>query len=411
MSRFAVIATVFLGCAAAGVAGSALAADEAPAGPQVSRGVAKALKASQDAVLAKNFAEALTHLKEAQAVPNRSPYDDYVINLLLFQTEVGQGDVNSAIGPIEAVIASSYAPADTKSKLERYLLGVYAQQKNFDKLLAIAERLKAAGDSSDEVAQVVVTAYYQQNKFKEAAAAADAYLDKQAAAGKKPPENILLVLWQSARSVKDDALTSKAIEQLILHYPKPDYWQNAMAVAMERLGNDDRLKLMTYRLANTVGILKQGALYRDMALIALDQGNPGEAQAVLEQAFAKNLFSEARDKESNQKLLDSAKKKALDDRNSIARDEKAAADAPTGDAYVQIGAAYLGFGQPDKALVAINAGIAKGKLKFPDEAYLLQGIALDKQKNNAEAIKAFGKVNADPRYARLAKLWVLEVRS
>jgi hypothetical protein len=411
MSRFAVIASVFLGCAAFGAAGVASAADEAAAAPQVSRGVAKFLKAAQDANLAKNFPEAIARLKDAQATQGRSPYDDYVINSLLFQAYGGMGDSTNAIGPIEAVIASSYAPATTRSQLERFLLGVYAQQKNYDKVLAIAERLKASGDAGDDIALIVATTYYQQNKFKEAAAATESIVEKQIAAGKKPVENNLLLLWQSARNAKDDGLAAKAVEQLILYYPKPDYWQNAMAGAMEKLGNDDRLKLMTFRLANSVGILKQGGHFRDMALIAIDQGNPGEAQAVLEQAFAKNLFTDPRDKDSNTKLLDSAKKKAAADKASIAGDEKAAADAPTGDPYVQIGAAYLGFGQVDKAISAINAGIAKGKLKYPDEAYLLLGIAQEKSKNNAEAIKAFNKVTADQRYVRLAKLWVLEVRS
>jgi hypothetical protein len=410
MSRFAVIASVFLGCAAVGAAASALAADE-PAAPQVSRGTAKALKAAQEAVLAKNYAEGITHLKEAQAAAGKNAYDDYVINSLLMQAYGGLNDTANALPAIEAVIASSYTPAGTKVQLERFQLSYYAGQKNFDRVLAIAERLKAAGEAGDDINQVVATTYYQQNRFKEAAAATDAILDKQLAGGKKPAENLLLLLWQSARNVKDDGLTSKAIEQLILHYPKPEYWQNAMAVAFEKLGNDDRLKLMTYRLANSVGILKKGDLYRDMALIAIDQGNPGEAQSVLEQAFSKSLYTDARDKESNQKLLDSAKKKAQEDRASIAKEEKAAGDAPTGDAYVGIGAAYLGFGQPDKALSAIGAGIAKGKLKYPDEAYLLLGIAWDRQKNNAEAIKAFNRVTVDPRYVRLAKLWVLEVRS
>jgi hypothetical protein len=410
MSRFAVIASVFLGCAAVGAAGVASAADEAAA-PQVSRAVAKLLKSAQDANIAKNYAEAITHLKEAQATAGKSPYDEYVINSLFFQAYGGMGDTNNAIGPIEAVIASSYAPAATKTQLERFLLGVYAQQKNYDKVLLLAERLKASGEAGEDIAQIVATTYYQMNKFKEAAAATEAIVEKQVASGKKPAENTLLLLWQSARNAKDDGAAAKAVEQLILYYPKPDYWQNAMAGAMEKLGNDDRLKLMTYRLANSVGILKQGGHFRDMALIAIDQGNPGEAQTVLEQAFAKNLFTDPRDKDSNTKLLDSAKKKAAADKAGIAADEKSAGDAPTGDPFVQIGAAYLGFGQVDKAIAAINSGIAKGKLKYPDEAFLLLGIAQEKSKNNAEAIKAFNKVTVDQRYVRLAKLWVLEVRS
>jgi tetratricopeptide (TPR) repeat protein len=158
-------------------------------------------------------------------------------------------------------------------------------------------------------------------------------------------------------------------------------------------------------------VLKKGGDFTEMAQIALDQGNPGEAQSVLEQALAKNLYTDTHDKERTQRLLDKVRKVANDDRASIARAEKEAASAATGDGYVRIGAAYLGYGEPDKAVGAITTGIAKGKLKFPDEAYLLLGMAYERNKNKAEAVKAFGRATSDPKYARLAKLWVLEARS
>ena len=63
-----------------------------------------------------------------------------------------------------------------------------------------------------------------------------------------------------------------------------------MANVLANKTNDDRLLLMTYRLMYQVGILKRGDAYTEMAQIALDQGNPGEAQTILEQAFAKNLY-------------------------------------------------------------------------------------------------------------------------
>ena len=42
---------------------------------------------------------------------------------------------------------------------------------------------------------------------------------------------------------------------------------------------------------------------------------------------------------------------------------------------------------------------------------MLLGIAQERAKNHAEAIKAFNKATTDPKYARLAKLWALEARS
>jgi hypothetical protein len=271
--------------------------------------------------------------------------------------------------------------------------------------------LLAAGDSSGDTALTIAQAYYLNGSYKEALSSMEELVARDEQAGRKPPEKSLNLVWNCALKVHDDAAASKAVEKLILNYPKPDYWANAMAPVLQTRTNDDRLLLMTYRLMAQVGILKRGADFTEMAQIALDQGNPGEAQTVLEQAIAKNLFTDPHDKERSQRLLDKVKKEAADDRASIAKDEKAATAAPNGDPLVQIGAAYLGFGQADKALAAINAGIAKGNLKHPDEAYLLLGMAQERSKNAGEAVKAFSRATNDPRYARLARLWALEARS
>src|SRR5579884_1006239 len=59
---------------------SAAAADEKK--PAVSKELAKTLKAAQEAVQAKKYSEALAKLKDADANPKKSPYDQHVINEL-----------------------------------------------------------------------------------------------------------------------------------------------------------------------------------------------------------------------------------------------------------------------------------------------------------------------------------------
>ncbi len=230
-------------------------------------------------------------------------------------------------------------------------------------------------------------------------------------AGRKPSEKALNLIWSCAIKTKDDAAAAKAIEKLILHYPKPDYWSNAMASFLNTKSTDDRVRLMTYRLMFQVGILKRAEHYTEMAQIALDQGNPGEAQTVLEQAFAKNVYTDQHDKERSQRLLDKVRRTAADDKATMAKQERDASAAASGDALVQVGGAYLGYGQPDKAVAAITSGISKGNLKRSGEAYMLLGIAYDRSKNGAEAVRAFNRAGSDPLYAQLAKLWALEARS
>ena len=115
--------------------------------------------------------------------------------------------------------------------------------------------------------------------------------------------------------------------------------------------------------------------------------------------------TEQRDKDRYQHLLDGAKQRAAADQAQLGK----AGEPPTGDATVQLGAAYLSYGQYDKAVATISKGIAKGGLKSTDEANLLLGIAQLRSRNNAEAQRAFDKVagSSNAGYARLGKLWAL----
>jgi tetratricopeptide repeat protein len=389
-----------------GVAGYA-ASDEAPAGPQVSKAMAKPLKAAQEAVQAKKYTDALARLKEAEAIPDKTPYDQFVIAYLYEQIYVPQNDPVSAAPYLEQLTQSQYTPAASKLSMYKALMSINLQQKNYPKAEEFALDAIKAGDSSDETVKTLGQIYYIDNKLKESAVQFLELINRADQAGHKPDEKVLVFYWEVSTKLKDDAAAGKALDKLVALYPKPEYWQNAMVSLQTGNIHDDRLLINIYRLKAEVGILNQPADFTDMAQIALDQGNPGEAESVMQQAFTKKVYSDPHDVERNQRLLDTAHKAAAADRAAMAKNEKDAEAAPTGDALVQIGAAYLGFGDPQKASDAIDAGIAKGSLKRPNEAYLLLGIARARQKNAAEAGKAFAKVSGDPKYVRLAKLWGL----
>ncbi|MBS0388817.1 MAG: tetratricopeptide repeat protein [Proteobacteria bacterium] len=377
----------------------------------MSKAVAKSLKAANDALQAKNYDEVIAKTREAAAITPRTAYDDYIIHYLQMPAFAAKGNYTETATAIEAIIDSPYLPAALKPQLLRTLMTIDYQNKDYDKAIGYGQRALAAGDLNADTPLTIAQAYYLSNKYKEALAGMEAIVAKDEQAGRKPSEKSLQLVWSCALKLKDDAAAARAVEKLILFYPKPDYWRNAMAAILANKSNDDRLTLMTYRLMYQVGILTRGSDFTEMAQIALDQGNPGEAQTVLEQAFAKNLYTDVHDKERSQRLLDKIKRSAANDRASLPKSEKDAAASATGDGLVQVGAAYLGFGQPDKALAAISAGIAKGNLKFADESYMLLGIAYQRNKNTAEAVKAFNRATNDPKYARIAKLWALEARS
>jgi hypothetical protein len=397
-------------CTSAWLCGAAIAADQPPAGPQVSKAVAKPLKAAQDALAAKKLDEALAHVREAQgAAGEKTAYDSYVMNIMLFQIYQQKQDMGDAIPVLQQAAQSQYATPDQQKLWLKNIALYYFQQKDYPKALDVADQAVKHGVNDPDTLGLIAKAQYLTGKYKDAATTQQDLVSKQ----DKPDEESLKLLWQFDLKANDDASAAKAVEKLVTYYPKPEYWANALAPLVRMDIKDAHLQLNVYRLMNDVGVLKLPSDYAEMAEIALDAGYPGETQSVLQQAFAKNVFVEQRDKYRYQHLLDGAKQRSASDQAQLTNVEHTAEAAPNGDPLVQLGAAYISYGQNDKAVAAITKGIGKGALKSPDEANLLLGIAQLRQKNNAAAQQAFDKVAASSNngYARLGKLWALRAHS
>jgi tetratricopeptide (TPR) repeat protein len=180
-----------------------------------------------------------------------------------------------------------------------------------------------------------------------------------------------------------------------------------MIDALLRASKNDRELLNVMRLADGVDAMADGSQYIEMAQLSMAQGLPGEAQATLEKGTQKGAFSEARDKDHASRLLADAKQAVTLDKSTLDKQDASAKAKPTGEADVKLGAAYLSYGQNDKAVEALQRGIGKGGVKYPDEANLLLGVAYMRANNKAEAIKAFQNVNKDPGLTRIAKLWLM----
>jgi hypothetical protein len=395
-NRLKFVAVLASLCAAGALSGVALAADQ----PAVSKATAKILKAAQDALKDKKLDEALTHLKEAQAVPDRTAYDNFVINQDLLYIYVQKQDYGAAAPILESTAQSQYATAEQQRTWLKALFAIEYQQKDYQKTVDIGEQLVKRGITDPETLSTIADSQNKLGKFKDAAGTVEQIVSHQ----EKPEEKLLLFQWNMYDKAKDDADAGKALERLLAYYPKPDYWLSALGSLLKMDIKDSHLQLNVYRLENDVGVLKRSADFADMAEIALDAGFPGETVAVLEEAFQKNVFTEQRDKDRYQHLLDGAKQRAATDQQGLGKTEPA-----DGNGYVQLGAAYLSYGQYDKAVSNINKGIQKGGLKSTDEANLLLGIAQLREKNASEAQRAFDKVvtSANPGYARLGKLWAL----
>jgi tetratricopeptide (TPR) repeat protein len=406
MNRLKLVAVIGSGLAAAALCiGSAANAAEGAKQPQISGFLARPLKDAQDAMKAMDYNKAIAKLKEAQAKKgNKTPWDDFVINVLFMQTYDKLHDRADEAPVLLEAAKSQYATPEQAEAWRRVAVGIYFQQKNYDKTIEIGQEAIQHGGSQDIYATVAL-AQEAQGKYKDAAQTIQKVIDKQS----KPSENFLVFQWNAYNKIKDEADAAKVIDKLVTYYPKPDYWLNALHPLLTMTISDAHVQMEVFRLMDDVGVLKQPQDFAMMAQLSFDQGYPGETVAVLQEAFQKKVFTDQRDVLRYQHLLTGAMQRATQDQAGLPAEAQKAQSAATGDALVAVGQAYLSYGQPEKAAPLIQAGIAKGGLKYPEEATLLLGIAQLRSHNMAGAHKAFDKVAAssNPSYAQLGKLWTL----
>jgi TolA-binding protein len=374
--------------------------------PQNSKAAGPVLKQAKSAADSKKWQEAIAKAKEVQGTSGKNAYDDYLANEILYFAYAKTNQYAEAAKALETSLDSEYLPKGEVPKRSRTLLTMYYQLKNYDKVIALGDKAAKEGWADDEINTWVGQAYYQKGDFKGAAKYVEASVNAQTKAGKKPKEQALLLVQSSCDKSGDTACKQRALEDLVANYPKPQYWQNLM-VALNDPNTNDQTRLQVFRLSVAVDTLKRPSDFTEFAQLALDAGSPGEAQSVLEKGFEKKIFVEKRDVDRNQRLLDKAKQQATTDKAALDKMASDAAAGKSGDKDVNVGLAYLGYQQYDKAVEALNRGLGKPGLAKPAEARLLLGIAQLNAGKKDEARKSFKQVKGDPTLERLANLWSL----
>src|SRR6185437_8000904 len=376
-------------------------------GPSISSCLLKPLKAAQDAQKAQNWALDIQKVQEAQAQKcTKTPYDEFLMNSWLAVGYVQTKDFAHAAPALQAAADSQHATPAQRKQFMSAVVGIYAQTHQNQKAIEAGQSAIKLGVADSSVYVTIAVSQDNLGQHKEAARTIQQLIDKE---GSKPQEKYLQFQWDAYTKANDQADANKVIDTLVTLYPKPDYWLNALQPLLKMNINDAHLQLDVYRLMLDVGALKQPMQFGEMAELAYNAGYPGETVAVLQKAFAQNVFTAQRDVMRYQHLLMTAMTKAQTDQASLASQEAKAQGAASGDALVQVGAAYLSYGQADKAATLIAAGIAKGGVKSPEQANLLLGVAQLRAHNTAAAHRSFDKVanSSNEGYAQLGRLWVL----
>ncbi|HWF63071.1 MAG TPA: hypothetical protein VN685_00500 [Rhizomicrobium sp.] len=380
-TKLRAVATALLlttGAVAGGVMVSSLPASAQNAVRPV---VGKPLQEAQALAAQKNYKGAMAKIAEAEAAPGKTEAETKIINQMKEYVASVSGDTSTA-GGAKTKFANDY------------------NAKNYKGVIADAEALKKLGALDTASTKVVAQAYYldgdKQGCLK--------YIKSNLS---NPDDETLALQLRCAYDANDEATERQALDLLIAHTGKAEYWNDLLKMSERAQGMRDHDTLDIYRLKLLTGTISGKDEYTTLAQLAVQLGFPSEAVAVITKAQAANLMKDDR----GNKLLALAKSQAAADQANMAKNIAAAGAQPNGDALVKIGEDQWGMGNSKEAIGTIQNGMKK-PLTDKNGAQVRLGMAYLGAGQKADAEKTFDAVKGPDtdKSVQIAHLWALYAR-
>jgi outer membrane protein assembly factor BamD (BamD/ComL family) len=371
--------------------------------------VGKPIQAAIEALKQKRGKEALAKAREAQAVPNKSPYETYMVERVIGQAALVAGEYSTAARALEAAAASPAGPEGER----RQLLGVAANAhyvlKEYGKATELASRYFKEGGTDRSVRMIYVNSLYLSNNFAGAAKAIVADIEAEEQAGRHPSEDQLQLLASVYDKQKDASGYARTMEKLVAYYPKREYWQSVIYGVTARPGYSDRLAIEVARLKLATGTMKTVEEYVEGAQLSLQEGFPLEASKIIDQGYSAGLLGTGPEAARHKRLKDLAAKSLADDAAALAKAGEQAS-AKDGKALFNEGFNLVFHGKSDKGLEMMEQGLKLGTgFRRIDHAKLQMGYAYYLAGQKQKAQQAYRRVQGDDGALTLARLWIIKL--
>lgn len=366
--------------------------------------------AVRELMAAKKYPEVLERIKAAEAFPEKTEYEMYVIDRMRLAVGSATGNDQMAMSALEATIASGRLPANDQVEFIHALGNYYYNAKNYTKAIEWLKRHQKESGNPAKVRPSIIRAHYLNNDFASAKAELEAVVADAEKAGQAPSQEDLRLLASSYIKLKDNVGYVRMLEKLVQAYPTDDFWTDMLNRLQNKPGYNQRLSLDVFRLEYAAVKTMAPEEYLELAELALAAGFPTEAKAAMEAGYAAGVLGTDSNAARHKKVREQASKGAADDQKNIAKGEAAAARSKDGTGMVNLGYAYVTMGEFGKGIDFIKQGIAKGGLKRPEEAQLRLGVAYAKAGRKDEALSTFAAVKGDDGLGDLARYWSIWVK-
>lgn len=369
--------------------------------------IGKPLQAAQGLVRQRNGRAALAEVAKAEAVPNRTAYENFLINQMKGSAASAAGDHDTAVKSFEAVLSSGRVSGrDATTMVQAVAVGYY-QKKDYASAAKWTQRYFKEGGSDPQMRTVLLQSYYLGNDCP----SVNRMLAGEEGNNRKNTEEELQILANCYLRQKDTGGYVNTIEKLVVHYPKKEYWTDLLSRVQKKPGFSDRLGINVYRLKMATGNMTSANDYMEAAQLALQAGVPSEAMQIIDKGYQAGMLGKGNEAERHGRLKGLAQKQLDESKAKRAAEEQEALAAKDGNALVNVGLNYVYEGNTQKGLSLIEQGIRKGGLKRPEDARLRLGEAQLHAGQKQKAVQTLRDVKGNDGAADIARLWVLNARA
>jgi hypothetical protein len=370
--------------------------------------------AALELIRAQKYAEARVRLAEIEATPALSPYEVYQLDRLQLGTAVGLNDGATAQTRYDRLVAGGrLTDAELAPLLFNVMVAAY-RAEDYPRAAAAAAKVRAQPGLSAEMGgqaqQIQTQSLYLGKDYPAAALELEAEVAALRAAGKAPTEQRLRMLASSYNQTKSQASYFGVIEQLVVAYPKKDYWRELIARVQSQPGFDDRLWLDLQRFRHAALGMGDANDYFETAEAALQANLPVEARQLLDAGYGAGLLGQGAQAAEHNKLRATVTRQAIEDDAVINNAAAVARISREPVALVHWGLSFIAAGKADQGLPMLEEALTKPTLKRPDDIRLRLGAAYASSGRKEQAVKTLQAVKGDDGSANIAHLWLLHLQ-
>jgi hypothetical protein len=301
-------------------------------------------------------------------------------------------------------------PSAEKLRMVENIATLYYRAQQYALAVPWYQRYFKDGGTSNIHRGLMAQALYLSGDGAAAAKELTAEIQASEKNGGAPAEDRLILLMQVALQQTDIATENFALERLVHHYPKKEYWGALMSHVQNNPRFSEHLTLDAYRLSLATNSLDDPQDYMEMAQLAFQAGQGTEALKVLNQGYASGALGTGAEAQRHHRLRDLISNRLAEARMHQSNEEKQAISAPDGNKLLTLGFNKVLEGQATQGLSWMAQGMRKGSLQRPELAKLHHAIAQFTAGNTSQAQATFQTIKSPDGTGDLARLWLIHAR-